>query len=164
MCHHPILFLLGGLLVAKLIFRARLRRAYGGGCGGRCGGPYDLGAPDRDGRDGRSGRWGRHRHFARWVRRWQGAVPTPRPPVDFGATLELNDRQKELFDDVLAKAKGALPAGEVAETLSLLAREPFDRDAVELLVGRGELADDLEQLHHSLTPEQRGRLRDVTAV
>ena len=49
-------------------------------------------------------------------------------------------------------------------SLSIIARDPFERDAVEFLVGKGELADDLEHLHFSLTAEQRGKLRTVASA
>jgi hypothetical protein len=78
--------------------------------------------------------------------------------------LDLNARQRELYDEVLARAKQALPVSTLAELLATVGREPFARPAVELIVGPGELADDLEQLHHSLTAEQRATLRQVTSA
>jgi hypothetical protein len=39
-----------------------------------------------------------------------------------------------------------------------------DEAALEFLGGRGERVDELEQLHHSLTPEQRERLRQPSAA
>ena len=191
---HPVLFgLLAAFIVSRIVFRARMRRRFGGygrrGWGGGCGrfmrhlhdhhhrhhgrrgdGPIDLGAPDADG-DGRFSRgWARGR-WQRWGR-WQddsaGAAPVraPEPPkVDAVAgSLELNQRQREIFEEVVVKAKDKLAAAELAEALSLIAREPFERDAVEFLVGKGELADDLEHLHFSLTPEQRSKLRTVASA
>ena len=163
--HHPILFgVLGGLILTRLVFRARMRRAWaGGGCGCayRRGGPIDLGAPDGP------PAWARHRGraFARWSRRWRAeAQPAPAVPVDVAGALELNQRQRELFDELLARARPALSVAALAEALAAVGREPFDRAEVEAVVGNRELVDDLEHLHHSLTPEQRARLRQVTAA
>jgi hypothetical protein len=168
--HHPILWgLLAAFVVTRIIFRARMRRAYGygGGCGrfARFGhGPIILG-----GLDAPAG----HAHFGRWARRWHrwhGARPQDRQgsdtrvPVDVRGALELNARQQELFDDVVGKAKAAVDVGALAEALAAVGREPFDRAMVEAIVHKVELVDDFEQLHHSLTPEQRAQLRDVTAA
>ncbi len=161
---HPILLgLLGAFVVSRLVLRRRWRHAHGyGGCGRFRGGPIDLGAPDEERRFGRfGGRFGR-----RW-RRWQDEVRAPAsaaPPVDVAGSLELNQRQREIFDDVITRAKTKLAAPELAEALAIIGREPYERDAVEFLVGKGELADDLEQLHFSLTPEQRARLRAVASA
>jgi hypothetical protein len=157
--HHPILLLLGGLLLVRLLVRARFRRFGHYGCHGRFGGPIVLGGLDEE----FGGRWLRRRARARFGR-FVPETQLVRRPVDFGAALELSARQKELFDDVLAKARQALPPSTLAELLATVAREPFTREAVEFLVGPGELADDLEQLHHSLTTEQRAKLREVTAA
>jgi hypothetical protein len=169
--HHPILFaLLVGFVVSRLIFRARMRRFYGhGGCGRRFGGPIDLGAPDLDG-PGWSARRGRH--FERWSRRWgrwseelaQKRAAVKVPTVDVAGSLELNQRQREIYDEVLQKAKARLPVAELAEALAILGRDPFDRAALEFLVGKGELADDLEHLHFSLTAEQRAKLSAVASA
>jgi hypothetical protein len=156
---HPILLgVLGGLVAARLIMRARYRRAYGGGggCGGRFArGPMDLGAPER------------HRHSGRWGRRWgrwAGANDEARAPIDVAGSLELNARQKELYDEVVGKAKSALGVESLAEALAAVGREPFDRADVETIVQKPELVDELEHLHHSLTPEQRAKLRQVTSA
>jgi hypothetical protein len=173
---HPILFgVVAALIVSRLMFRLRMRRYYGrracgGGCGSwRHGGPVDLGAPDGFDAWDRHGR--HHRQFARWARRWrrEEAFAPATPPVatrtvDVVGALELNQRQREIYDEVIVSAKTRLAAPELAEALSILAREPFDRPALEFLVGKSELADDFEHLHHSLTAEQRAKLRDVTTA
>jgi hypothetical protein len=170
--HHPILVLLGVFFLARLFMRrARWRRlgyCYGYGCGRLRGrrGPIDLGAPDDDD-DSPGARF--ERRAARWTQRWERGqrivTPPPAPPVvDVAGALELNPRQRTLFDDVVAKAKGSLPAATLAEVLAAVGREPFQRDKVEDIVGPGDLADDLLQLHHSLTAEQRARLREVTSA
>ena len=134
------------------------------GCARFSGGPIDLGAPDEE---RRFPPWGR---AARRRRRWQrGQDEAGRPvetaaPVDVVGSLELNQRQREIFDDVVGKARGRLGAPALADALAAVGREPFARDEVEALVGRGELADDLEHLHFSLTPEQRARLRAVASA
>lgn len=157
--HHPILLgLLAAFVVSRLVFRARMRRhGYGGGCGMRRfhrGGPIDLGAPER------------HRHFGRWGRRWRnwGEDFEARKPVDVKGSLELNQRQQELYDEVVARAKASLDVESLAEAIAAVGKEPFDRAEVEAIVHKVELVDDLEHLHHSLTPEQRARLRQVTAA
>lgn len=168
--HHPILFLVGAFLVARLVMRRmrwrRLAFAGHGHCGRRLRGPIDLGAPDAD--DGeRLSKW--ERRAARWQARMQARMndrldrfnaraqqPAAPAKIDFAAALELNPRQRTLFDDVVVKA-----SSHAREALSLVAAEPFDRGAAEDLVGPGDLADDLLQLHHSLTPEQRGKLRGL---
>jgi hypothetical protein len=86
------------------------------------------------------------------------------PPKDVAGSLELNQRQRELFEEVVGKAKDKLATAELAEALSIIGREPYEREAVEFLVGKGELADDLEHLHFSLTPEQRAKLRSVASA
>lgn len=152
---HPILLgVLGGLVATRLFMRARSRRAWGGGCGGRFArGPIDLGAPEGN------------PHVGRWGRRWRGfAGPAARAPIELPGALELNARQKELYDDVVTKAKASLGAEALAEALAAVGREPFDRADVETVVQQKELVDDLEHLHHSLTPEQRARLRRVTSA
>jgi hypothetical protein len=164
---HPVLFgLLGAFVVSRLVMRRRWRHAHGGGgCGRFRGGPIDLGAPDEERRGGRFGR-----HFGRRWQRWQRWQDNARgearaaAPVDVVGSLELNQRQRELFDEALAKAKVKLAAPELAEALAIIGRVPFDREAVEFLAGKGELADDLEHLHFSLTPEQRAKLRTVASA
>jgi hypothetical protein len=150
---HPILFgLLAAFVVSRLVMRRRWRHAHGGGgCGHHRfgGGPIDLGAPDAQ------------RPFGRFGRRWQR---WQRPPIDVAGSLELNQRQRELFDEVVAKAKLKLAAPELVEALVVLAAEPLDRAALESLVGKGDLADDLEHLHFSLTAEQRAKLRSVASA
>jgi hypothetical protein len=168
---HPVLFgLLGAFIVSRLILRRRRWRhayGYGGGCGRRFrGGPIDLGAPDANDNQRRFPPWGRHaRRFRRW-QRWQDEMHAePKvPAVDVPGSLEMNQRQREIFDDVVTKAKTKLQAPELAEAFSIIGREPFEREAVEFLVGKGELADDLEHLHFSLTPEQRAKLRSVASA
>lgn len=152
---HPVLFgLLGAFVVSRLVMRRRWRHAHAhGGCARFGGGPIDLGAPDVERRFG----W-------RSRRRWRADMRAAAPPVDLAGSLELNQRQREIFDEVVAKAKTKLGAPELAETLAIVGREPFEREAVESLVGKGELADDLEQLHFSLTPEQRSKLRAVASA
>jgi hypothetical protein len=167
--HHPILFLLGLFLAARLFFRMRMRRwhRYGyGGCGGGChrrfGRPIDLGAPDEE---PRFPPWGRRaRAWRRWQERNEAMVKAPQPAVDVVGSLELNQRQRELYDEAIDKAKAKLAVAELAEALALVGRDPYDRDAVEFLVGKGELADDLEHLHFSLTAEQRAKLRAVVSA
>jgi hypothetical protein len=167
--HHPILLFVGIFLLARFAMRrARWRRM--GYAHGGCGrfhsrrGPLDLGAPDEE---VAPRRLGRHR-FSRWAQRWERGqrvdAPVAKQPVDVAGALELNPRQKSLFDDILAKAKGSLASATLAEALTEVAHEPFDRDRIEDIVGPGDLADDLLQLHHSLTPEQRAKLRQVTAA
>ena len=128
------------------------------------GGPIDLGAPDGE------------RRFPLWssLRRVAGSggsaarmnrsAQVRRRRVDVAARCEMNQRQREIFDDVVGKAKTKLQAPELAEALGIIGREPFEREAVEFLVGKGELADDLEHLHFSLTPEQRAKLRNVASA
>jgi hypothetical protein len=161
---HPVLFgLLGAFVVSRLVMRRRWRQAHahGGGCARFRGGPIDLGAPDVERRFGR--RFGRR--WQRWGRGYdEGRAAAAVAPIDVAGSLELNQRQREIFDDVVGKAKTRLGAPELAEALAIVGREPFEREAVELLVGKGELADDLEQLHFSLTPEQRGKLRAVASA
>ena len=172
---HPVLFgLLAAFIVTRVIrFRMRrrwLRHAYGYGGFGGCGhfrgfrrGPIDLGAPDVEPRFGR--RWSRWQRWGRWQDEAQApATVRGAAPKDVAGSLELNQRQRELFDDVVAKAKDKLAAPELAEAFSIIAREPFEREAVEFLVGKGELADDLEHLHFSLTAEQRTKLRSVASA
>jgi hypothetical protein len=162
---HPVLFgLLGAFVISRVVMRRRWRHAHGGGgCGRFRGGPIDLGAPDVE----RGGRFGRR--FGRRWQRWQRHAEDARamvkaPPVDVVGSLELNQRQRELFDDVVAKAKAKLGASELADALAVVGQEPLERDSLELLVGKGELADDLEHLHFSLTPEQRAKLRAVASA
>ena len=162
---HPVLFgLLGAFVVSRLLMRRRWRHAHGGGgCGHHRrfrGGPIDLGAPDVERGFGRRGR-----RWARWQQRQQeDSMVKAAPPVDVAGSLELNQRQRELFDEVVGKAKGKLATPELAEALGILGREPFDREALEFAVGKGELADDLEHLHFSLTAEQRAKLRSVASA
>jgi len=168
MCHHTLLWVLGAALMLRFFVRMRRWRNHGhGGCGHHhrfYGRTIDLGAPDPE---PRFPPWGR---AARRWRRWQrdevrrNEAIAPRPPVDVVGSLELNQRQREIFDDTVTKAKARLAVAELAEALSLVGREPYDREAVEFLVGKGELADDLEQLHFSLTAEQRARLRAVASA
>jgi hypothetical protein len=178
-----LLAIVGGAMIARMFVRARLRHLWahgggGGGCGGRRfrrrwgrqgGGPIDLGAPDPYRRVSEtvgfdSYGWG----WQKWQRRGPAAaaaaLPRAAAPVGVPAALELSARQKALYDEVMLKARPRLPAHGLAEALIAVGREPFGRDAIEVLVGRGELADDFEQLHHSLTPEQREKLRQVTGV
>src|SRR5439155_15250159 len=130
--HHFLFWILGALIVSRLVFRARMRRAWHGGCGGggcgrrfvRLGGPIDLGAPDGD----RHGR----RHFRGWARRWRDdggeeLLVSPKPTADVAAALELNQRQREIYDEVVTRAKTTLPVVSLAEALSIVGREPFDR-------------------------------------
>ncbi|MGZ3404940.1 MAG: hypothetical protein ACXVAN_00745 [Polyangia bacterium] len=164
---HPVLFgLLAAFVVSRLVMRRRWRHAHGGGgCGHHRfrGGPIDLGAPDVERRFGRFGR--RWQRWQRWQQEQAERVEVVKaPPVDVAGSLELNQRQRELFDEVVGKAKGKLAVAELAEALGILGREPFDREALEFLVGKGELADDLEHLHFSLTPEQRAKLRSVASA
>jgi hypothetical protein len=161
-----LLTILGGAMLARFLIRARMRRmwAYGlgyGGCGRfrrRAFQPIDLSAPDRFEELPRTTRreW-------RW-QPWERNGAAARPALDVPSALELNERQKELYDQVMLKAAKHVPAAALAEALIAVGREPFGRDAIELLVGPGELADDFEQLHHSLTSEQRQKLREVTAA
>ena len=164
---HPVLFgLLGAFVVSRLVMRRRWRHAHGGGgCGRFRGGPIDLGAPDEERRFG--GRLGRRfgRRWQRWQRHQEESLaPVKAAPIDVAGSLELNQRQREIFDEALGKARGRLDAPALAEALAVVGREPFARDEVEALVGPGELADDLEHLHFSLTTEQRARLRNVASA
>ncbi len=169
--HHPILFLLGAFLVARLFVRMRMRRWHHHhgfrGCGyARFGGPIDLGAPDVDER--RFPPWARSRRFRRWQERQArdagGNVTAAAPVVDVPGELELNQRQRELYDEAVARAKASVGVAQLAEALAIVGREPFDRAALEFLVGKGEVADDLEHLHFSLTAEQRAKLRTVASA
>jgi hypothetical protein len=165
---HPILFgLFAAFVVSRLLMRSRWRHAHGGGgCGHHRfrGGPIDLGAPDASRPFGRFGR--RWQRWQRWQQEQQerAEVVVKAPTLDVAGSLELNQRQRELFDEVVGKAKGKLAVAELAEALAILGREPFDREALEFLVGKGELADDLEHLHFSLTAEQRTKLRSVASA
>ncbi|MDB4971586.1 MAG: hypothetical protein JWN44_7275 [Myxococcales bacterium] len=173
MLHSILIWMLAGFIVSRLLFRARMRRRFGhaggGGCGrgfhrrmGRFGGAIDLGAPDAEGQ----------RHFGRWGKRWsrwQSEMRDPgagaaRPVVDVIGTLELNQRQREIYDEVMTRAKSSLPAVSLAEALAIVGREPFDKPALDFLVANAELADDFEHLHHSLTAEQRAKLRAVASA
>src|SRR5579884_2695668 len=109
--HHPVLFVIGLFLLARMFVRARMRRRWalaggGGGCGmRRCGGgAIDLGAPDGElGRRGaRWAPWGRHRRWQREMR------ATQKQGVDVVGALELNQRQREIYDDTVGKAKAKL--------------------------------------------------------
>src|SRR5262249_36872309 len=118
-----------------------------------------LGAPDQPGFYGR-----RHGHFRRWQMRMSEPAPPVPPRVDVVGSLELNQRQREIYDDVVARANGQLAAPELAEALSILGREPFDRAAPDSPHGRGDLADAFEPLPHTFTPGQRAKLRDVASA
>jgi hypothetical protein len=166
---HPVLFGLFAAFVVSRIFRARMRRRWGWAHGhGGCHrfrhhfrrGPIDLGAPDVE---PRFPRWGRWQRWGSW-REDARAPMKSAAPTDVAGSLELNQRQREIFDDVVTRAKNTLAAPELAEALGIIGREPYARDAVEFLVGKGELADDLEHLHFSLTPEQRTKLRTVVSA
>jgi Spy/CpxP family protein refolding chaperone len=178
-----ILFILSSILVAKMLFRWRMHHAWahGGGCSRRRNrGPIDLGAPDDDSR-GYPGRGG-SRFMRRW-QRWQrdldastasapfGSARAPRggsgiaraPRADVAGALELNQRQQELFDEVMGRARNWVEPANLAEALAAVGREPYDRAEVEMLVGSVEISDDFEHFHHSLTAEQRAKLREVTS-
>jgi hypothetical protein len=158
-----LLGILGAAMLARFFTRARFRRAWGyGRCGRYYATPIDLGAPDGDARFGGFPRFGRRGW--RWERWPRDGAAARAPAVDVVTALELSARQKDLYDDVLSKAKKTLSAAALAEALIAVGREPFGRDAVEVLVGPGELVDDFEQLHYSLTPEQRAKLREVTSA
>jgi hypothetical protein len=167
---HPILFaVVGGLIASRIFMRMRMRRIYGhgGGCRHRFRhGPIDLGAPEGQhpfrGRGGPLSRFGRFRGFGRRF----GQEEQPKPARDVVSALALNTRQQELYSEVTDKAKSWLSTSDLAEALALVGREPFDRSALEFLIGseKHELVDDFEQLHHSLTADQRAALRDVTSA
>jgi hypothetical protein len=121
-------------------------------------------------------RWARRRDSRRSTdartRSQPGRGPEPgrRPGNDIAESLalntrqlELNTRQKELFDEVVNKLEEKLSGGSIDAVLRAVANEPLDRGAIEELAGTGELADDLEQLHYSLTAEQRAKLQQLTA-
>ncbi len=177
--HHPLLFLLGLFMMARLFARVRRRGMAFLGCGGGCHGrhfrlfgrrrwrhvPVDLGAPDEE--------WHARQHMrraSRWAQRWEhgqrvtAPVPAAPPVTDLSRSLDLNARQRALFEDIVAKANGSVAKSVLAQALAEVAREPFAIEDVEVLDGRGDLADDLLQLHHSLTPEQRARLREATGA
>jgi hypothetical protein len=171
-----ILFILSTILVAKMLFRWRLHHAwYGGGCRRRRNfrrGPIDLGAPDDD-FPPRGGRF--RRSWQRWQR--EADVPNLRrnvaagaatgaraPRRDVASALELNQRQQQLFDEVMERARNWVEPANLADALAAVGREPFDRAEVETLVGSVEISDDFEHFHHSLTAEQRAKLREVTAA
>ena len=176
-----ILFILSTILVAKMLFRWRMYHAWahGGGCHRRRrfrGGPIDLGAPDDD-FPPRGGRF--RRSWQRWQR--EADVPNPRrnvasggaatvvrstaraPRQDVAGALELNQRQQQLFDEVMERARNWVEPANLADALAAVGQEPFDRAQVETLVGSVEISDDFEHFHHSLTAEQRAKLREVTA-
>ena len=174
-----ILFILSTILVARMLFRWRLYHAWhGGGCHRRRNfrrGPIDLGAPDDD-FPPRGGR------FRRSWQRWQREADAPNlrrdvaagasivarstarsPRQDVAGALELNQRQQQLFDEVMERARNWVEPSNLADALAAVGHEPFDRARVETLVGSIEISDDFEHFHHSLTAEQRAKLREVTA-
>jgi hypothetical protein len=185
-----ILFILSSIFVAKMLFRWRMHHAWahgGGGCARRRQrGPIDLGAPDDD--DGGPGRGSRfHRKWERWQRNVDFAAatvaPLARPPratsagisgsvsgfgraprTDVASALELNQRQQEIYDEVMGRARNWVEPANLAEALAAVAREPYDRAEVESLVGSVDISDDFEHFHHSLTAEQREKLRQVTSA
>ena len=147
--HHPILFaFLAAFVVTRLVSRMVFRRRFGWAHGGGCGRAMHVRGP---------------RGFRRW-REFEAPPGAERrtAPVDLTASLELNGRQKALYDEVITRAKPSLSAAELADVLHAVAQEPFDRGAVEQRVSDRELVDDIEQLHDSLTPEQREKLRALT--
>ena len=175
-----ILFILSTIFVARMLFRWRMYHAWahGDGCHRRRrfrGGPIDLGAPDEDFLP-------RGDRFRRSWQRWQrdAEVPnlrrtvagesvrqvrsTARPPrQDVAGALELNQRQQQLFEEVMERARNWVEPANLADALAVVGHEPFDRARVETLVGSVEISDDFEHFHHSLTAEQRAKLREVTA-
>lgn len=185
-----ILFILSSIFVAKMLFRWRMHHAWahGGGCARRRHhnfGPIDLGAPDDD--DGGSGHGSRfHRKWERWQRNLDFAAatvaPLARPPratsagvtsvsgfaraprTDVASALELNQRQQEIYEEVMGRARNWVEPTNLAEALAAVGREPYDRAEVESLVGSVEISDDFEHFHHSLTAEQRAKLREVTSA
>lgn len=186
-----ILFILSSILVAKMLFRWRMHHAWmHGGCSRRRNrGPIDLGAPDDDDLRGRwrrgGGRFGRgdDHGFRRWQRdlrdlgdvdakataassvgRAARTINRATPRTDVAGALELNQRQQQLFDEIMERARNWVEPANLADALAAVGHEPFDRAEVETLVGSVEISDDFEHFHHSLTAEQRAKLREVTAT
>jgi hypothetical protein len=182
--HHPFLWFLGGFLLVRLWIGIRLRRAWMGV--GRHGHPRFFSHHAWHWHPLFMMRWMRHTERAHghpfghwfvhpfghrfahrfappygapfvWTRGNGGTAVAPAPAIDFAALLELNPRQREIFEEVTRRT--SLRPAELAEAMSIVGREPFDRRALEFLTGEAELVDELEYLHDSLTAEQRARLR-----
>ena len=132
---HPILLgVLAGIFVAKLVARRRHRFAGGGFAGGGCGG---YGARFDASRGGHGG-YGHHPFRGFWGRRAGGfggtvaarVAPASERLATLAADLELNKRQKEEFDAVIARIREVLGSGFEAwpagDALALVASGAFD--------------------------------------
>ena len=115
MFHPVILGVIGGALVAKMVLRRRFTRAAADCAGGMAAG-------------------GRHWRRTRGISRWT----TPAPAVQLATligSLELNARQKEEFDEVLATVRNAVGVEKIdawpglGKALRVAGTEPFDRAA-----------------------------------
>ncbi len=141
MFHPVILGVIGGALVAKMVLRRRYARA--GGCAGGM------------------AEGGRHWRRGRGLARWTAPAPAVQLATLIGS-LELNARQKEEFDEVLATVRNAVGVEKIdawpglGKALRVAGTEPFDR--AELAELPEDAVDGLEHLHNILTPEQRERL------
>jgi len=184
-----ILFFLGGLMLAKLIMFRRWRRfarlAYGGGWGGSGGGGCGrgwhhrrhhgggwggttivIGGLDHDWSGGGGGGFGR----ARRTVVGDAEVVTTGVRQQLAALwkrLELNQRQREEVDEVMATIEGAIGRERldgltaIFPALAAIVEEPFAAERVRAALGpdaSGPVVDALEHLHYVLTPEQRALL------
>jgi len=148
--------IIGGVLVAKMAFRAvRCRAYYGAGCGA-------------------------HR-MHRFHRRWRGFGPpwARRAPIDLGDLDGLDDtgvRSPSIIDvphriDVVSILRASIGperfvgATEVLLALRAAGKTPFDADLADAALGPRlagpagrEARDALEHLHNILTEDQRAAL------
>jgi len=149
---------IGGIALAKFIARRR-RWAHGYGYGG-CGGRHAW----RRGYDDYEAPRGFH-------------VPR-RPSMWLARELSLDEVQQGEVEKIWRTARGALGRFGFArlqllgQLAAALGDEIFDRARVDAILGqsgplasvRQEIADGLERLHLTLSPEQRERLRDLAGA
>jgi hypothetical protein len=136
--------LLGGVVVARLAMRRRMRWA--GGCGGY------------------ARRWEGRRGFSRWAPTGVDGAKLAADKLSAQVTaLELNARQKEELEEVFATIREQAGVGAVSQWPALeRAFEAISGDEFEpgLVKDQPEkILDALEYLHNILTPEQRASLR-----
>lgn len=136
--------LLGGVVVARLAMRRRMRWA--GGCGGY------------------ARRWEGRRGFSRWAPPDADGVKLAADKLTAQvAALELNARQKEELEDVFATIREQAGVGSVSQWPALdrafaaIRGDEFEPDLVKDQPEK--ILDALEHLHNILTPEQRASLR-----
>ena len=143
----------GGTRTAAVVVRRRFR-----------GGPIDLGAPDVERAAVASVvAWRRWQTVAAPWRRRRGAV-VKAPARRRGRLARAQSAAARTVRRRRGQGEGEARRRSWPRRSRIIAREPFEREALEFLVGKGELADDLEHLHFSLTPEQRAKLRAVASA